>query len=65
MTINYDKRYFIITTIILSITIILSTIAHHIFLWIFKLPNVIGSYTIEPIWLDLLTMIWAQHLYQF
>ncbi|MHA1311928.1 MAG: carotenoid biosynthesis protein [Candidatus Helarchaeota archaeon] len=56
MKLNYNKKYFLISTIILTIVIVLSTIAHHVFPWIMRVPDVIGPYTIEPIWIDLLTL---------
>ncbi|MFX1339054.1 MAG: carotenoid biosynthesis protein [Promethearchaeota archaeon] len=56
MKLNYDEKFTIVITLIFTPIIVISTILHHWFPEILRVPNVLGPYFIEPIWLDLLIM---------
>ena len=53
---SYDFRFLIITSIPLLIFIIISTILHHLYPQILKVPDVRGPYLMENILVDLLVM---------
>ncbi|MHA1229698.1 MAG: carotenoid biosynthesis protein [Candidatus Helarchaeota archaeon] len=53
---DYDNKFLIILTTIVFLIIAITTIIHHIFPEVFRVPAVIGPYLIEPIIVDLLIM---------
>jgi len=56
MNLDYDNRFVIILTLIFAPVLVISTVLHHLFPEVLQVPNVLGPYFIEPIWLDLLIM---------
>jgi len=51
---DYDNKFIILTTAIITVIVIFSTILHHLYPYILQVPNVRGPYSSEPIWIDLI-----------
>ena len=56
MNLEYDDKFVAITTLIFIPIILFSTILHHLYPDVLQVPNTLGPYFIEPIWLDLVIM---------
>lgn len=56
MELDYDDKFVIAITLIFIPILVISTVLHHLFPEVLRVPNVLGPYFIEPIWLDLVIM---------
>ena len=53
---DYDNKFIILTTAILTFIVIFSTILHHLYPYILQVPNARGPYTLEPFWIELILL---------
>jgi uncharacterized membrane protein len=56
MRLDYDEKFIIVITLIFAPVVVVSTILHHLFPEVLGVPNILGPYFIEPIWVDLVMM---------
>ncbi|MFX0071565.1 MAG: carotenoid biosynthesis protein [Candidatus Hermodarchaeota archaeon] len=54
MKLDYDDKFVLIVTVIFAPIVVLSTLLHHLFPEVLRVPNILGPYSYKPLWLDLL-----------